>query len=105
MKYYIKYKGLVVGESKLTTMPGCRTIGISHGLVIYRKYRGMGIGSTIHQKRLALARSLGYSILVCTSRADNKPQSKILNFFLWTATFRFINPRTGHAVYLWYKTL
>ena len=96
----------VVGHYELTPMPGCTSaVAISHGLFIQPEYRGKGYGSKAHAERLEKAKSLGFQVLIATTKSDNTPEVKILQKYGWKRCREFWNPKTTNTVTFWLKHL
>lgn len=106
-KYEITHpdSGEVIGQYFLDPMPGCRAVGISHGLYIQPPWRGKGFGSLAHKERLKQAIKDGYEVLICTTQNINKAQTKILARNGWKIARSFLNSKNGHDLTFWIKHL
>jgi RimJ/RimL family protein N-acetyltransferase len=105
MRSLIIKEGKIVGEFKLSPLPGCAKICVSHGLKIYPEFQGKGFSTEAHKQRLALARHLGYRVIIATIVTTNKKQIHTLRKNHWKEVREFFNPKTGNNVTLWYKDL
>lgn len=93
------------GYCELNPFPGCNQIVVSNHAFVYPEHRGKGHGFANHQKRVARATKLGYNLIVCTVRANNIAEKKILTKGDWTKALEFTNTESGNQVELWYKEL
>src|SRR5437868_2119364 len=50
---------------------------------LYENYQNKGYGVKLHRLRLELAKMIGASAVLATTRKDNESQNKILEFFKW----------------------
>lgn len=66
------------GHYELNPFPGNGLIVVSNNAFIQPTKRGLGLGSAQHQQRLATAKRLGYTYMLCTVRIDNTPERRIL---------------------------
>jgi RimJ/RimL family protein N-acetyltransferase len=87
-----------IGFFELNPFPGCNQLVVSNHSFIEETHRGKGYGKAAHAKRLAMVKSLGYDAMICTVKADNEAQIKILTWFGWSKVFEFDNRETGHKV-------
>lgn len=93
------------GYCELNTFPGCSQIVVSNHAFIYPEKRGQGHGNTNHKLRVERAKFLGYDYLICTVRANNVPELKILAKNGFKELDEFINTNTGNTVKLFGKQL
>lgn len=89
------------GFYELNPFPGCNQIVVSNHSWVTWENRGKGLGTAIHQERLGRIKLLGYDYAICTVRADNVPQIKILTAAGWKFLDEFLNRETGHTVLLY----
>lgn len=87
-----------ISSSTLTQMPGCCGMCVSTGAVVRKDLRGNGIGNIMAELRIAVARKLNYSAMICTDVAKNTPQQSILAKFGYERVFSFVNRRTKNEV-------
>lgn len=96
-----------VGWFRLSYFPMCRHILVSTDAEVSEKVRGKGLGKILHRLRLELAKSGLVQMLLCTARADNEAQNKILLANDWkikeTITIRPCQ-ESKYKVNLWVKT-
>lgn len=93
------------GFYELNPFPGCNQIVVSNHAFIYPEHRGHGHGKRQHTERLAMAKWLGYDLMLCTVRADNEAELHILRINNWIVERDFISKETGHKVQLWSRNL
>lgn len=99
--------GRPIGHFSLSEMPGCCGIMISHNTQIYKDFQGKGIASIFQELKFALAKELGFSLLLCTVREDNEIEKHILQKFGWIRHEGsiFQNSRTTNIISVWTKIL
>lgn len=93
------------GECNITTVPGCSTLCISHGVQVFPQFRGKGHGKRNMALRLARMKAMGYSHVLCTVRKDNEIEVGMLLNNNWKFLYSFDNPKTSNRVMLWIKEL
>lgn len=93
----------VIGE--FTSLPGCSQIVVSHGVYVPIVNRGKGAGTSANKKRLALAKELGYDMIVCTVSDENEGQKHVLETNGWECLKTFLSSKTNHNVHLYGKVL
>ena len=91
----------VVGFYEINSFPGCPQIAISNHAFINPKYRNKGYGKIFHAKRLREIKELGFDYILCSVKANNVFQKKILRRFGWSRFSVFPNKETGNFVELW----
>lgn len=101
MGIYLAIKEGISGQSKiatcrLTQLPGCCGVLVSNGAYSFRQKRGLG--TLMARLRLDIAKSFGYTTLLCTDIQDNVPQRKILAKLGYNDLFSFVNRRTNNKV-------
>ena len=94
-----------VGFCELNDFPGCNVIVVSNHAFIYPDKRGKGHGHKNHELRVERAKYLGYDLIMCTVRANNIAEKKILTKHKWKLLHTFNNKQTSNAVELWVKDL
>jgi hypothetical protein len=95
------FQRVFVGE--LSTMPGCDSIAISHG--VFRQHGEEGFGTAAAFERLMQIKELGYSATLCTVNLANLKELKILENTGWQQIANFTNPKTNHDVGLFFNIL
>jgi GNAT superfamily N-acetyltransferase len=103
VEYPIEHEGKQIGKFRLTPLPGCAKVGVSHHLEIYESFRGRGLGHKAQKARLDLAKSLGFRVLLATTRDTNAPQEHILPAAGWKRVTFY--EEDGFVVHLWSKNL
>ena len=93
----------VVGFYEINSLPGCPQVAVSNHAFINPAFRNNGYGKRYHGERLANLKELGYDYVVCTVKADNVFQKKILTRFGWKFLDQFLNKDTGNVVELYGK--
>lgn len=98
-EYILKlHGGAYVSGFTLKEMIGCCGICVSTGAWVHDNYQKRGLGSLLNKLRQDLAREMGYSVLLCTDRLNNKPQRKLLNKAGWEDVYEFTNSRTNNRI-------
>lgn len=85
----------------LREFPGNCGILISTAEFVDQDIQGKGIGQYLHQLRIDIARTTGYTILQCTTVDGNGPQEHILRKNGWEVIYSFKNERTGNTCHQW----
>jgi len=101
----MRYPDGIGGFYELNPFPGCNQIIISNHSWIPQEQRGKGQGGKVHQFRLKMAENLGYDYILCTVKADNIPQIRILEKNGWKRLDSFDNRETKNLVFLYGKQL
>ncbi len=88
---------------KLTTLPGCSALGVSHAV---RRTQGEGgTGVEANRRRLKQIKNFGLDAAMCTVDCTNGKQVSVLKANGWQKVFEFLNNQTGHKVYVFMKEL
>lgn len=82
------------GHYELNPFPGSNQIVISSHAFVRKEHRGNGHGKATASARIRKARELDYDYMLCTVRADNEPQLKIVRALGWKELDRFHNKVT-----------
>ena len=93
------------GYCELNSFPGCSQIVVSNHAFIYPEKRGKGKGHVNHKLRVERAKFMGYDYLMCTVRADNAIELKILYANKFKYLDEFKNSESGNSVILFGKKL
>lgn len=93
------------GFCEFNPFPGCNQIVVSNHAFIYPEHRMKGHGLANHNKRVKRARDMGYDVILCTVRAGNAVEKKILTKGGWVKIMEFKNKETGNQVEMWSKSL
>lgn len=101
----INVEGFVISRFELAQMLGCCGICISTGTYVHPDFRGKGVNSLLNNFRIAIAKDLGYGLLMCTDLKSNTPQMKTLDKNGWKHIYEFKNPRTGNILNITIKEL
>lgn len=89
------------GFYELNPFPGCNQLVVSNHSLVYPEKRGVGVGTQEHHKRLQQIKFLGYDYVICTVKADNIPQIKILEKMGWKQLDSFLNGETNNTVFIY----
>ena len=92
-----KVEVIEVAHFKLAEMPGCCGVVISTGAFTEEKFRRRGIGTALNKFRMAIAKAVGYSTMMCTA-VDDGITEKILAKNGWTRIGGFVNGRTDNSI-------
>lgn len=103
--FLVKLKNKEVARFNLAQLHGCCGVSLSYHAHVSFGFRGRGLGTLLNKMREQIAVNLGYSFILCTDVANNKPQSKILKNNGWKTLAKFKNRRTGHLVNISAKKL
>lgn len=88
-----------VGVGYLTPMSGCCGLIISHNSAVSSQWQRKGIGTLINKFRLAVAKELGYSAVICTDTPDKHiANTGLLAKLGWKPLHSFTNRRTMNKV-------
>lgn len=93
------------GYYELNPFPGCNQIVVSNHSFVSLKVRGQGIGKRQHAARLDHIRQLGYNYTICTVKASNEAQLRILTAANWKRLDEFYNTETENTVYIYGKVV
>lgn len=89
----------------LTQLPGCCGILVSHNTFVDMPYRGKGIAKFLQKIKEEIAKDNQFTMLMCTTRKDNKVQNKLLKKSGWQKINKFKNKRTRNNLFVWVKEL
>lgn len=92
------------GKWKLHSVYEKNGLVFSYDSLIKKRFRGRGLGSLEHRKRLKVARALGYSCIMCTVNSTNTIEKRILTRNNWKKVHEFDND-DKHLVEIWVKNL
>lgn len=87
-----------IASFRLTRMPGCCGVCISTENHIEPNYRGRKLNNLLNEFRMAVARELGYTIMLCSDVSTNTPQKKTLIKNGWKDIYQFKNKRTNNII-------
>ena len=83
---------------KLYQLPHCCGICVSCNAWVHPDWRGRGNGKLLNQLRQQIARSMSYSLLMCTDVETNAAQRGVLRSNGWKDLHTFVNSRTNNTV-------
>lgn len=89
-----------VSKFSVSFLPGCRSVMVFHGVVITPKFRNLGYGKILHKFRLALAKAMKCTTVVCTVVVGNSPERRILEEHGWV-----MERKVSTNVEMWVKEL
>ena len=98
--YVVKIKEEKIASFELYKLPHCCAILVSCKAYIFEKYRNKRLGTLMNTFRQDIARTLGYSSLMCTDIEQNVNQRKLLKTNGWKDIHSVINKRTKNHVYI-----
>lgn len=93
------------GFYELNPFPGSNQIVVSNHAFIYPGFRNNGYGKQTALERMQKAQQLGYDYMLCTVRADNPAQLKILRGLGWKELDRFVSTETEHEIILFGRNI
>jgi hypothetical protein len=96
-RFIAKMEHKSIAAFRLAEMPGCCGVVISTGAWTDPKFQKRGIGTALNKFRMAIAKAIGYSTMMCTA-VDDGITEKILGRNGWTKTGTFVNRRTNNKV-------
>jgi hypothetical protein len=88
---------VVVAYFRLVEMTGCCGVVISTGARTEEKFQRRGIGTALNKFRIAIAKAIGYTTMICTA-VDDGVTEKILTKNGWQKILSFKNRRTNHPI-------
>jgi hypothetical protein len=94
----IKKGEQAIADFKLIQLPGCCGVLVSYNSYVYFTYRNRGMGKILNEFRQEIATYLGYTVMLCTDKDSNEPQSKILKSQGFKSVHQFTNRRTDNLV-------
>lgn len=89
------------GSYTIETLPGCAQVAVSCRAFVYKDKRGQGHGTALHQERLATMSKLGFDFALCTVRANNEAEVRILRSNGWTLLAEFDSSSSGESIHLY----
>jgi len=92
-----KRERLEVAHFRLVEMPGCCGVVISTGAYTDENFRQRGIGTALNKFRMAIAKAIGYTTMMCTA-VDDGITEKILAKNGWSKIGGFVNRRTNNSI-------
>lgn len=78
-----QYGAIQVSRFSISLLPGCAHIVVFHGVTVRPELRHRGVGTRMHQLRLAIAREYGATLALCTVIAGNSVEKRILEANGW----------------------
>ena len=94
-----RYADIPIASFTLKQMIGCCGILVSTNTYVDKKYQGQGIAHEFMELKIAIAKELGYSMMMSTVDIGNNPaEVHILEKFGWKKIQEFVNKRTKHTL-------
>ncbi|MGB4065379.1 MAG: GNAT family N-acetyltransferase [Azonexus sp.] len=90
MRYATPY-----GAFHVDPMPGNPQVAICSGFFVFPKHRSKGNGHRLKAYQENVLFEQGYSLALCTVRADNAPQLAVLAKAQWDEGRTFFNEQTS----------
>lgn len=100
LQFIVHIDNKFIAGFQLKQFPGCCAFVISTQACTTHLYRKKGIGSILNLLRIDIARTLGYSSLICTDIESNIAQRKILAKNGWKDIHSVVNKRTNNNVFI-----
>lgn len=94
-----------IGAFFFSPMPGCCGVVVSHGSFLNNTERGSNLGEFFHDLKAEVARRLGYTCMLATTRTDNFPEVIGASKKGWKMHEAFTNPRTRNQLVVMEKHL
>lgn len=101
----VNIESKIISTFKLIQMIGCCGICVSTNVFVTSKYRNKGVNTILNNFRIAVAKELGYGLLLCTDISDNTAEVKTLDKNGWKHIYNFKNPRTSNKINISIKEL
>lgn len=97
-EFRIEKKSLMEHKFQMTELKGCCGVAVSfHEETNFMK-RNAGIATKAETVRQLIAKSLGYSTLICTITEQNEINQKVKKSAGYNKLYQFNNSRTGNEV-------
>ncbi len=98
--YVIKKDTQMIAQFNLQQLQGCCAVCVSYHATVSVPFQKKGLGKLLNSLRQQIAFNQKYTVLLCTDRADNVPQQKILRKNKWKKLISFKNRKTNNDVNL-----
>ena len=95
---YLTLNNINISNFTLIQLPGCCGVCVSTRCWVKETYRNKGLNTLLNNFRMEIAKYLGYTVLLCTDKEDNKAQKRVLEKNNWKQIDQFKNKRTGNIV-------
>lgn len=107
-QYYKHYKTqeeqrTEIGYVYFSEMPGCCGVVVVHNMFLFTQYRGSQFSDPVRRVKEKLARELGYSLMIATTRMDQIPAVQNMFKSKYTIATTFCNKRTNNLIGLGFK--
>ena len=93
------------GAFNIDPMPGNNQVALCSGFFVFPDSRGEGNGHRLKAFQMDVLKSEGYSLAICTVRADNAAQLRVMKKAKWQEIRNFINDQTGAQTKVFSKTI
>lgn len=93
------------GFYEINSFPGCNQLAVSNHVFLEKEYRGKGFGQQFQESREHHTKLLGYDAVICTVKADNFPEIKLLEKNDWKKIWEFYNRETENIILIFAKNL
>jgi hypothetical protein len=102
---YTEYIRDQYGSGRLTQLPGCCGVVVSHNSFIYTKSKRQGHGDRLHKLRVSKAIDKKFGVMIATVLEDNHIEQKILINNDWFLVHTFKNPKTNRNIQIWCRNV
>jgi hypothetical protein len=90
-----------VASFRLSFLPGCKGIIVSHAMLVNPEYRGLGIAKKLQVIKENIIKDLQASAIIATVREDNEVEKKVIKD--WNKLDSFLNKKTSNQVGIYLK--
>jgi hypothetical protein len=94
-----------IGSFTITELPGNGDVFMPIHVHIDKRFRGYGLGKLLNGIRIDVARKVDASAMLCSVRADNEIERKILFAQGWKQSGEFKHKTQHHTVEIWIRQL
>ena len=103
--FVFKVGNLVLGSFRMSPMPGCCGVVISHDTHLNPQHRNSGYSDRFRELKEALAKHLGYSVVIATTQMHNLPAVGNMYKSKYNMVDTFKNSRTNNLIGIGIKHL
>jgi len=103
--FQFKVGKLLLGSFRMSPMPGCCGVVISHETHLAPAYRNTGYSDRFREIKEALAKHLGYSVMIATTQMHNLSAVGNMYKSKYNMVDTFNNKRTNNLIGIGIKKL